>query len=182
MIRNQLHFWPELDPLYRKEKNIDWVDISTLPDVSGRKPERQLGNLEPGKYIIFKTGGSNLYLEEKGFIFPYVKNTHRKSIIYAKGHGTDGYPRVNFTNKQGNTVNFKIHRLAAMAFIENPEQKPVVNHINENILDYELKNLNWSTISENIKGTRRGKQKVLTGTTGENLLNLAKKGTGLWDI
>jgi hypothetical protein len=55
----------------------------------------------------------------------------------------------------------------------------VVNHINENILDYELKNLNWSTISENIKGTRRGKQKVLTGTTGENLLNLAKKGTGL---
>ena len=179
MIREQLYFWPELDPLYRKEKDIDWIDISTLPDDPERKTDRQLSSLPTGKYILFKTGGPNLYLKDKGLIFPYVKNTFKNLIIYPKGHGTDAYPRIGLRSKQGKTFNFKIHRLAGIAFIENPEKKPIVNHINENVLDYELKNLNWKTISENSKGTKRGAYKVLSGTLGENLLNLAKKGTGL---
>ena len=46
-------------------------------------------------------------------------------------------------------------------------------------MDYRLDNLDWATYSENSKGTKRGPFRKLSGTIGENMLNLAKRGNGL---
>jgi hypothetical protein len=44
---------------------------------------------------------------------------------------------------------YRINRLVAQAFIPNPENKPIVHHINHDKTDNRVSNLSWATHSEN---------------------------------
>ena len=48
-----------------------------------------------------------------------------------------------------------VHRLMALAFIPNPDNKEMIDHINRNKLDNSIENLRWVTRSENIINTAR---------------------------
>lgn len=60
-----------------------------------------------------------------------------------------GYLQVALTNMDGIRKDMKVHRLVAMAFLSNPENKEQVNHKNGVRNDNRLENLEWCTCSEN---------------------------------
>jgi hypothetical protein len=45
----------------------------------------------------------------------------------------------------------RLHRLIAIQFLDNPENKPEINHKNSDRLDYHLDNLEWATHQENME-------------------------------
>ncbi len=72
-----------------------------------------------------------------------------EKILRQNNLQTGGYCAVNLC-KDGNHVSMKIHRLVAIAFIPNPENKPEVNHKRGVKTDNHRTELEWSTKSENI--------------------------------
>lgn len=68
--------------------------------------------------------------------------------------------------KDGKVKGFRVHRLVAEAFIDNPNNLPQVNHINCDKTDNRVDNLEWCTASENQKHCV------------ENRLRIMKKGKG----
>lgn len=54
-------------------------------------------------------------------------------------------------SKNGKKKRFQIHRLVAEAFLPNPLNLPIVNHINEKQDDNRYTNLEWCTLEYNNK-------------------------------
>lgn len=69
-----------------------------------------------------------------------------------------GYLRVDLYDHSGKRKHHKVHRLVAMAFIPNPENKPQVNHKDGNNQNNSFTNLEWVTDSEN-----KNHQKMMYG-------------------
>ena len=61
-----------------------------------------------------------------------------------------GYKVVGLVNIDG-AKNLKVHRLVAMTFVANPDNKETVNHIDGNKANNSINNLEWNTLRENIE-------------------------------
>ena len=82
------------------------------------------------------------------------ERTFRGRILKQKTE-SNGYLRIALHEDSGKVKRFYIHRLVCEAFHENPENKPCVNHIDENKSNNEASNLEWCTYKENNNhGTR----------------------------
>jgi hypothetical protein len=78
------------------------------------------------------------------------------------------YLRVTLS-KNGKYRKFSVHRLVAIAFIENPNNLPQVNHKDGDVLNNSASNLEWCTQSENQKHAfRTGLQLPVKGESHGN--------------
>lgn len=87
-------------------------------------------------------------VREDGYIYS-LKRRHCRGGVVREWIGKVGYPIVYLCRgHKAKTV--KVHRILAMAFIPNPDNKPQVNHKDGDKLNYSLTNLEWVTGKENI--------------------------------
>ena len=72
---------------------------------------------------------------------------NKKNIINKNGYSTISL------YKNGIKKTCYIHRLVALAFLENPDSKKQVDHIDNNRNNNNVSNLRWATVSENIRNS-----------------------------
>lgn len=75
-----------------------------------------------------------------------IKKTNKK--LLKRTINKYGYESYNLRKNNKNKT-FGVHKLLALNFISNPNNKPQVNHIDGNKRNNNLNNLEWVTISEN---------------------------------
>lgn len=68
------------------------------------------------------------------------KNTAKNPYAYVK---------VVLKDKNNKKKTFSLHRLVAQTFIPNPNNYPVVDHIDSNTQNNDVSNLRWCTIAQN---------------------------------
>jgi hypothetical protein len=91
-----------------------------------------------------ETSIPNYFISNKG----NVKTLNGKKLVLTLNGA--GYYRVDL--RENNKLRIaSVHRLVANAFLENHENKPVVNHKDGNKLNNLYTNLEWNTYSENNK-------------------------------
>lgn len=89
----------------------------------------------------------------------------RKGKILRCADDGHGYIRITLT-KNNESHKFMVHRLVAMAFIENPNKYPMVNHKDEDKSNNIVSNLEWCDCKYNINYGNRTRK-----ASGENTKN-----------
>ena len=78
-----------------------------------------------------------------GKVYSYISGRYLN-----KGFDKDGYALVTLSRDRY-TRTYRVHRLVAETFIDNPDNKPEVNHKDFNVKNNWFENLEWVTQEEN---------------------------------
>ncbi len=111
-------------------------------DIKGYEQSYQVSNLGRVKSLsrtIMKSNNTIMYVKER--------------ILKTRRHN-NGYYMVTLYKNQTPKL-CTIHRLVAKAFIDNPENKSTVNHLDGDKLNNHVDNLEWCTQQENITHSNR---------------------------
>jgi len=92
----------------------------------------------------FKFGGFVYTADETGKIFG------KNNVELKQRLNDDGYPEVTLGNKKVKRTAVRVHQIICKLFVENPEDKPEVNHKDGIKTNNHYTNLEWVTRSEQI--------------------------------
>ena len=105
------------------------------------------------------------------------RNTGKPGLMTPLDSG-DGYLKVQLW-KNGKYKICSVHRLVAETFLENPENLPEVNHIDEDKTNNRVDNLEWKTHRDNCNhGTRnqRAAKAKINGKKSKKVLQFTLSG------
>ena len=114
-------------------------------------------------------GNSNYEISSYG----RVKKIKNNALMKPRFNEATGYAFLSLrTNKTRRTTH--IHQLIAKAFIDNPQNKKYVDHIDNDRRNNSIKNLRWCTQSENNQNSKLAKNNT-SGVKGVSYNKRDKK-------
>lgn len=126
-----------------------------------------------GRYQISNKGKVKSLMDWNGNASSRSYYKREKELIRTdNGHG---YLIVSLRNMNAKRQNKYVHRLVAEAFIENPNNYKVVNHIDFNILNNNVENLEWCTTKQNVRHSRENMchpKNSKLGASGEKYITI----------
>lgn len=115
-----------------------------MKNENGQSAAKLVDNMKP------IPGYEDYYLaSEDGRIYSKRYNKFLKPAITK-----DGYAQVSLVGENGKQYSYKVHRLVAKTFIDNPNNLPEVNHKDYDRLNNFVSNLEWCNHYDNIKHSR----------------------------
>ena len=115
-----------------------------MKNENGQSAAKLVDNMKP------IPGYEDYYLaSEDGEIYSKRYNKFLKPAITK-----DGYAQVSLVGENGKQYSYKVHRLVAKTFIDNPNNLPEVNHKDYDRLNNFVSNLEWCNHYDNIKHSR----------------------------
>ena len=130
-------------------KNEVWKDI---PNYEGIYKASNFGRIKMVKRTLTDSLGKKINKKEH-ILKPRTGNRYYMIALY----------------KNGKREDLLLHRVIAQTFIPNPENKPFVNHKDENCFNNssdnlmwctQKENMNWGTINERMSKNSKSKRKV----------------------
>lgn len=119
-------------------------------------------------------GFSKYEVTKFGTVFSNKRNKWLKNIKMK-----NGYYYVSMVSDKKKSKMVRIHKIVAEAFLDNPENKPQINHIDANKFNNNLINLEYCTQLENYEhavmlGLAKGRIKVIQWKDNFEII-------GIWD-
>jgi hypothetical protein len=139
-----------------------------------------------GYYMISNKGRVKSLEKKVFFTHAVTKERHLKinKEKILKNRNSKGYYFVTLF-RENYSKSFRICRLVAIHFINNPCDKPCVNHIDGDKLNDNVINLEWCTYKENMKHAKdmgltnilkgiehKGRKEVVCKYTGKEFINI----------
>ncbi len=169
---------------YKKIPDYENYEINENGEVRNIKTNKILKLKRDNQIRVFKNGSSKdfsitnllnqlfnpIYNNDFKIIPNYSKYTididgNVKSIngvIYKTQIHKFGYKRIIIKNDNGEQHNLLIHRLVAITYLDNPNNYPVVHHIDGNTLNNNVNNLLWCSCQYNNLTINKPNQKTST--------------------
>lgn len=122
-----------MDSIMQRE---EWVDIKGY---EGLYQVSNIGRVRSVDRII-----------EQGSRYGHTINRRLRGRIISATDNGNGYLIVGLKKNQ-QSKNHYVHRLVAIAFVNNPDMYDVVNHLDYNRSNNRAENLEWTTQEENIR-------------------------------
>ena len=146
-----------LEKMKRTNRYFDVVfDVEAMPTVDAVEVVRKPVKGYEGYYEVDQFG--RVFSVERVISVDDNGRKYEKTVSGKQCLKNNGYKSVSLT-KGGETKSLYVHRLVAEAFIQNPDNLPMVNHKDEDKTNNFMDNLEWCDAEyNNTYGTKTSRQ------------------------